>query len=127
MDKTLLIRDFLEMKDEVTLIARPRRFGKTLNMTMRRDFFDITEDSRDLFEGLAIMKTEYSAQINSRPVIYFTFKNCKGNSSEELTVQLKQALLEEYSRYTVENLFCCSYAPYFWQAVKIRYPEYTED
>ena len=39
------------------------------------------------------------SQINSRPVIYFTFKNCKGNSSEELTVQLKQALLEEYSRY----------------------------
>ena len=42
VDKTLMIRDFLRMKDKVALIARPRRFGKTLNMTMIRDFFDIT-------------------------------------------------------------------------------------
>ena len=99
MDKTLLIRDFLEMKDEVTLIARPRRFGKTLNMTMRRDFFDITEDSRDLFEGLAIMKTEYSAQINSRPVIYFTFKDCKGDTAEDVFLLVKQKIYQEFLRY----------------------------
>ena len=47
VDKTLMIKDFLEMKDEVALIARPRRFGKTLNMTMLRDFFDMTKNSLD--------------------------------------------------------------------------------
>ena len=80
-------------------MARPRRFGKTLNMTMIREFFDITKDSREIFKGLAIMDTEYADQINSRPVIYFTFKNCKGATIEELTVQLKQALKSEYVRY----------------------------
>ena len=58
VDKSLMIKDFIEMKDEVALIARPRRFGKTLNMTMLREFFDIETDSRDIFEGLAIMNTE---------------------------------------------------------------------
>lgn len=99
VDKSLMIKDFIEMQDEVALVARPRRFGKTLNMTMLREFFDITKDSRALFEGLAIMDTEYADQINSRPVIYFTLKNCKGATVEELTVQLKQTLKSEYVRY----------------------------
>ena len=92
VDKTLMIKDFLEMRDEVALVARPRRFGKTLNMTMLREFFDIAKDSKALFEGLAIMDTEYASQINSRPVIYFTFKNVKGVSVEELTAQLKLSM-----------------------------------
>ena len=49
VDKFLIIKDFIEMQDEVALIARPRRFGKTLNMTMLREFFDITTDSREIF------------------------------------------------------------------------------
>ena len=64
-----MIKDFLEYQDTVALITRPRRFGKTLNMTMLREFFDITKDSRDIFEGLEIMKTPYATQINSKPVI----------------------------------------------------------
>lgn len=99
VDKTLMIKDFIEMKDEVTLIARPRRFGKTLNMTMLKEFFDIEKDSRDIFNGLAIMDTEYADQINSRPVIYFTFKNSKGTTVEELTAQLKLAMQEQYGYY----------------------------
>lgn len=91
------------MNDKVALVARPRRFGKTLNMTMLREFFDITKDSRDIFDGLAIMDTEYANQINSRPVIYFTFKNCKGATIEELTFQMKLAMQEEYGFY--EELF----------------------
>ncbi|MDO4330770.1 MAG: AAA family ATPase [Lachnospiraceae bacterium] len=55
VDKSLFIKDFIEMEDKVALIARPRRFGKTLNMTMVRDFFDITKDSRELFKGLAML------------------------------------------------------------------------
>lgn len=103
VDKTLMIRDFIMMQDEVALIARPRRFGKSINMTMIREFFDITVDSRNIFDGLAIMDTEYASQINSRPVIYFTFKNVKGVSAEELTTQLKLSMQEEYSYY--ERIF----------------------
>lgn len=99
VDKTLMIKDFIDMKDEVTLIARPRRFGKTLNMTMLKEFFDIEKDSRDIFNGLAIMDTEYADEINSRPVIYFTFKNSKGTTVEELTAQLKLAMQEQYGYY----------------------------
>lgn len=99
VDKTLMIRDFVKMGDEVALIARPRRFGKTLNMTMLRDFFDITRDSRDIFAGLAIMDTEYADQLNSRPVIYLTFKDCKARTSPELVELLKREMYREYIRY----------------------------
>lgn len=103
VDKTLMIKDFIEMQDEVALVARPRRFGKTLNMTMLREFFDITKDSKEIFHDLAIMDTEYACQMNTRPVIYFTFKNCKGTTIEELTAQIKLAMQEEYSYY--ERIF----------------------
>lgn len=99
VDKTRMIKDFIEMKDEVALVARPRRFGKTLGMTMLREFFDITKDSRKLFEGLAIMDTIYADQINSRPVIYLTFKDCKGATADELMFIVKQKLYQEYLRY----------------------------
>lgn len=99
VDKTRMIKDFIEMQDEVALVARPRRFGKTLNMTMLREFFDITKDSRDIFKGLAIMDTEYAEQINSRPVIYFTFKDCKGATVDELLLLVKRNLYQEYLRY----------------------------
>ena len=99
VDKSLLIKEFLDMNDKVALIARPRRFGKTSNMTMIREFFDITKDSRGIFEGLAIMDTGYADQINSRPVIYLTFKNCKARSTEKLLGLLKEELYGEYLRY----------------------------
>lgn len=84
IDKSLMIRDFLEMGDKVALIARPRRFGKTLNMTMMREFFDVTVESSQLFDGLAIANTPYVIQMNSRPVIFLTLKNCKGATADEL-------------------------------------------
>lgn len=99
VDKTLMIKDFIEMQDEVALIARPRRFGKTLNMTMIREFFDITKDSKKIFEGLAIMNTEYANQINTRPVIYLTFKDCKGINAEQMFAVLKEELYREYLRH----------------------------
>lgn len=99
VDKTLMIKDFLEIQDEVALISRPRRFGKTLNMTMLREFFDISSDSRDIFKGLKIMDTEYAGKINSRPVIYLTFKDCKGINSEQMFSFLKEELYREYLRH----------------------------
>jgi hypothetical protein len=99
VDKTLFIKEIIENNDKAALITRPRRFGKTLNMTMLRDFFDITQDSRAIFEGLAIMDTEYAGQINSKPVIYLTLKNCRGNSAQDLCGMLAAAMRDEYQKY----------------------------
>ena len=98
-DKTLMIKDFIESNDKVTLITRPRRFGKTLSMTMIREFFDITADSRAIFNGLAIMDTQHAGQINSRPVIYFTFKDCKGYTAELLYESISSVVMKEYDKY----------------------------
>ena len=99
IDKTMLIRDFIAAEDKVALVTRPRRFGKTLNMTMLREFFDITKDSKAIFDGLEIMDTEYASQINTRPVIFFTFKDCKANSIESLIFKIGTVILTEYDKY----------------------------
>ena len=103
VDKTLAIKDFLTYQNEVSLITRPRRFGKTLNMTMMRDFFDIEQDSLDIFAGLSIMKTEYADQINTRPTIFLTFKSCSGKTIEIMKNSLAHAMKSEYFRY--ESIF----------------------
>lgn len=99
IDKTLMIKDFIQLGDEVALITRPRRFGKTLNMTMLREFFDITADSRAIFDGLAIMDTEHAREINSRPVIYLSFKDCKARTAESLLFSISNVLLDQYAKY----------------------------
>lgn len=99
VDKTLMIRDFIEYGNLVALITRPRRFGKTINVTMLRDFFDITQDSRDIFRGLAIMDTEYGALINSRPVICLTFKDCSGRTPDVLRARFNTVIAKEYEKY----------------------------
>ena len=99
VDKTMLIKEFIERGDEVALITRPRRFGKTLNMTTIREFFDITADSKAIFDGLAVMGTDYAKQINTRPVIYFTFKDCKANTEDVLLSLISDVVLIEYQKY----------------------------
>jgi len=102
VDKTLLIRDFIQYDDKVALVTRPRRFGKTLNITMLREFFDNTKDSKAIFADLAIMKTEYAEQINSKPVIYLTFKNCSGATIDDLKDSLASQMVKEYIRFDKE-------------------------
>ena len=99
VDKTLMIKDFLDYGNKVTLITRPRRFGKTLNMTMIRDFFDITQESRKIFEGLAIMETEYAAEINTVPVVSLSLKGCTGKTVEELEASVAEEVFKEYKKY----------------------------
>ena len=99
IDKTMLISDFLAAGDKVTLIARPRRFGKTLCATMLREFFDMNVDSSDIFKGLKIMETECSDQMNSRPVIYMSFRNCKGKDMDFLAYQMRAELSREFNRF----------------------------
>ncbi|MCL1809247.1 MAG: AAA family ATPase [Clostridiales bacterium] len=98
-DKTLIISDFIQYGDEVTIITRPKHFGKTLNMTMIREFFDITKDSKGIFDGLAIMNTDYADQINSRPVLYFTFNDCGAKKADQLLFKIANDVLKEYSKY----------------------------
>lgn len=98
VDKTKYIAEILESGTKVTLFTRPRRFGKTLNMTMLREFFDVQKDSKELFQGLAIANSEYYSEINSYPVLYFSFRNGKG--AKEIVVEdIKSQLLGEYKRY----------------------------
>lgn len=99
IDKTLMIEEFIKSGKKVSLITRPRRFGKTLNMTMLREFFDITKDSSAIFDGLNIMNTECAEEINSRPTIYFTFKGVSGVDVEDLKLSLAHVIKEEYYKY----------------------------
>ncbi len=85
VDKSLLIEDILRQKGtKAFLFTRPRRFGKSLNMSMLSSFFDITKDSRKLFEGLAIAKnaTLCNEWMNKYPTIFISFKEVDGQSFE---------------------------------------------
>jgi len=99
VDKTLMIKEFLDHGHKVTLITRPRRFGKTLNMTMLRDFFDINQSSLDIFKDLNIMATEYADQINTIPVISLSLKGCSGDTAEALKESVASEMTKEYAKY----------------------------
>jgi len=100
VDKTLLIEEFLKNDAEVTLITRPRRFGKTLNMTMMREFFDITIDSKDIFEGTKIMdKHECVKFMNKVPVVFLTFKGCNGSDMSIMLEKIARKIKKEYDKY----------------------------
>lgn len=98
VDKTLIIRDFLERKSAVTLITRPRRFGKTMNMSMMAEFFDITKDSKELFKGTKIMNTPYASEMNQYPIIFLSFADAK---ESKITVVnfIKNQIQKEYEKY----------------------------
>ncbi len=98
VDKTMLINDFLDDGKKVTLITRPRRFGKTINMSMMAEFFDITKDSKNLFEGTKIMKTPYAKEMNQWPTIFISFANAK-DSVNIITSFVRDSLRQEYKKY----------------------------
>ena len=97
VDKTGLIAEFLREPTEITLITRPRRFGKTLNLSMLRYFFEQknAEENRKLFEGLSIAgDQEAMLQQGSRPVIALTFKDCKAKAWEDMQSMITGLLSE---------------------------------
>ena len=98
VDKTMMICDFLARGNEVTLITRPRRFGKTINMSMMAEFFDVTKDAKEIFKDTAIMDTEYAAEMNQYPTVFLSFASAK-NSKQELTKAIKYQLRKEYDRH----------------------------
>ena len=99
IDKTMYIKDILDNKSEVILVTRPRRFGKTLNMSMLRYYFDIKcKDSKELFNGLKITKQDeyYTSKLGYYPVIYLSLKDINGSNFEEMLLQLKTELVEVF-------------------------------
>ena len=102
VDKTLLIKDFLDRKPLVSLFTRPRRFGKTLNMDMLRVFFEISdEDTSRYFADKAIWNCgeEYRAYQGKYPVIFLTFKDVKFDTWEATIDKIRGLLQEEYGRH----------------------------
>ena len=102
VDKTLLIRDFLDERPMVSLFTRPRRFGKTLNMDMLRTFFEISdEDTSVYFHDKAIWKAgkAYQAYQGKYPVVSVTFKDIKCETWEETLEKLAEVLGNEYARH----------------------------
>lgn len=102
VDKTLLIKELLDMKGKVNLFTRPRRFGKTLNMSMLQYFFeDSGEEKQPLFTGTKIMEAgeEYLSHMGRYPVIGISLKSLKQPTFELAFEQLKRVLKKEYDRH----------------------------
>ena len=103
VDKTLLIKEFLDRKAYVSLFTRPRRFGKTLNMDMLRVFFEISdEDTEKFFTNKAIWKCgqKYREHQGKYPVIFLTFKDVKFDSWEATLQKIAELVQEEYGRHS---------------------------
>ena len=102
IDKTLFIKDWWGSDDDVTLIARPRRFGKTLNMSMIEQFFSINYANRgDLFEGLAIWEYEEYRQLQGTyPVISLSFARIKDADYETAEYHIRELLMNEYEKHS---------------------------
>lgn len=99
VDKTLFIKDVLDNKSEIALITRPRRFGKTLNMSTLKYYFDCTQkDNKELFKGLKIMDQEekYTSKLGYYPVIYITLKDVVSTNFEKMLLCLKTELVEVF-------------------------------
>ena len=101
IDKTMFIKEWWENQDDVTLITRPRRFGKTLNMDMLKCFFSNEyKDRGDLFEGLDIWKEEKYREIQGTyPVIFLSFAKIKQNTYEDAIAGIKRIICDEIQKY----------------------------
>ena len=108
VDKTGLIEELLKTPGiKVTLITRPRRFGKTMNMSMLAEFFDIRKDSRPIFSGLKIAdnKELCEAWMNQWPVIHVTFRSVFGSCFKDAYSMIEAVIAELYKQhiYLLEN------------------------
>ena len=113
IDKTDFIREWRESEDDVTLIARPRRFGKTLNMSMLEAFFSVDyADRGDLFEGLKIWQDEEFRRLQGTyPVIFLSFANVKEKDFETTSYRIRQLLMMLYEKNAfLEECECLSEA-----------------
>ena len=102
IDKTMYIKDIIDNQSGVVLITRPRRFGKTLNMSMLRYYFDCNvKDSASLFQGLKIMEQDekYTSKQGAYPCIYLTLKDVSDVNYNNMLLSLKTSILEMYREH----------------------------
>ena len=102
IDKTKLIEDLLIDKTEVKLFCRPRRFGKTLNMSMLRYFFDVKnrEENRKLFNGLYIEKSPMISEQGKYPVIFLSMKGISSSNFEDALDKIMDKIISVYEDYS---------------------------
>ena len=130
IDKTDFIREWWETGSEVTLITRPRRFGKTLNMSMLECFFSRKYEGReDLFEGLSIFwhdsdKEKYRNLQGKFPVIFLTFANIKADKYSEMEHKITETIagLYESNRYLLETDCLSENEKEYYKNIKIGMP-----
>ncbi len=108
IDKTMYIKDIIDNESRVILVTRPRRFGKTLNMSMLKYYFDYKQkDNKELFEGLKIMNQDekYTSKLGYYPVIYLTLKDVQDRNYENMLLDMKTAMLNMYKehRYLLDS------------------------
>ena len=123
IDKSGLIAEILRTKAEVTLITRPRRFGKTMGMSMLENFFDIRKESRALFEGLEIWKQQDLCRkwMNQYPTVFISFRQVDGlafsSAYDMLTLVIAELFkkhsyllhsdrISDYDKEVIEKLIC---------------------
>ena len=101
VDKSMLIEDILVNRAAVTLFTRPRRFGKTLNMSMIKYFFDVRnkDENRKLFEGLRIFGSEYMKEQGKYPVIFVSLKDLRADTWEDTFENLKSFISDLYAEF----------------------------
>ena len=107
VDKTLFIKELLDRKGKVNLFTRPRRFGKTLNLSMLRYFFEDTGDTernkqnKELFRGMKIMDMgeEYTDEMGAYPVLSLTLKSAKQDNSAMAFYMIQNAVATEFERH----------------------------
>ena len=108
IDKSMYIKDIIDNQSGVVLVTRPRRFGKTLNMSMLKYYFDCnSKDSKELFEGLKIMEQgeKYTSKLGAYPCLYLTLKDVNDSNYENMILDFKTAILEMYRehRYLLDS------------------------
>ena len=101
VDKSMLIEDILVNRAAVTLFTRPRRFGKTLNMSMIKYFFDVRnkDENRKLFEGLKISDSEYMREQGKYPVIFVSLKDLRADTWEMCLLEIKKLISKIYREF----------------------------
>lgn len=127
IDKTGFIREWWENGDSVTLIARPRRFGKTLTMSMVEQFFSVEYAGRsELFEGLSVWQDDkYRSFQGTFPVISLSFANVKETRFETAVQRICQLLTDLYSRnsFLLEGELLTGEEKVFFRSVKMDMPQ----
>lgn len=129
VDKTMFVKEWWESKDRVTLITRPRRFGKTLNMSMLEKFFSVKYAERgDLFEGLSIWKDEKYQQLQGMyPIVFLSFAGIKENTFLEARKSICRAIEEQFNKndYLLDGNLLNDKEKEFYQEVSAKMSDST--